>query len=59
MDEYYQTREIEELTDLLEVIYRIASLKGISSEILEQIRKDKKETKGGYEMNYFLVQAEE
>lgn len=59
LHEYYHTKEVEELADLLEVIYRIASLKGISAEKLDRMRMNKKNTKGGFEMNYFLLQAEE
>ncbi len=52
--EYQNDKNPEELTDILEVIYRIAKLKGLSKEQLEKIRLDKVEKKGAFENNLFL-----
>ncbi len=52
--EYQNDKNPEELADILEVIYRIAKLKGISKEQLEKIRFDKVEKKGAFEDNLFL-----
>ena len=52
--EYQNDKNSEELADILEVIYRIAKLKGISKEQLEKIRLDKVEKKGAFENNLFL-----
>ena len=53
--EYQNDKNPEELADILEVIYRIAKLRGISKEELEQIRLDKVEKRGAFEENLFLV----
>ncbi len=53
--EYQKDRKPEELADILEVIYRIAELRGISKEELEKIRVKKIEGRGGFEKNLFLI----
>ena len=53
--EYQSDKNPEELADILEVIYRIAQLKGISKEELENIRAKKNEERGGFEENLFLM----
>ena len=53
--EYQNDKNPEELADILEVIYRIAKLKGISKEELEKIRIKKVEERGGFEKNLFLI----
>ena len=53
--EYQSDKNPEELADILEVIYRIAQLKGISKEELENIRAKKAEERGGFEENLFLM----
>jgi len=58
IDEYYESHSIEELADLLEVIYRIAELKGVTQKNLEQIRKQKNEERGNFSNNLFLISGE-
>ena len=53
--EYQNDKNPEELTDILEVIYRIAQLKGISKEELEKIRIKKLQDMGGFDKNLFLI----
>ncbi len=53
--EYQNDKKPEELADILEVIYRIAKLRGISKEELEKIRIKKLEERGGFEKNLFLI----
>jgi predicted house-cleaning noncanonical NTP pyrophosphatase (MazG superfamily)/quercetin dioxygenase-like cupin family protein len=53
--EYLQSKELEELADLLEVIYRIAELRGASKDNLEALRLQKKLKKGGFEKNMVLL----
>lgn len=49
-------RKLEELADLLEVIYRIAEFRVSSKAELETIRQRKKQEKGGFEKNLsFLI----
>ena len=53
--EYQNDKNPEELADILEVIYRIAQLKGVSKEELEKLRIKKSEERGGFEKNLFLI----
>ena len=53
--EFQNDKNPEELADILEVIYRIAKLRGISKEELEKIRLDKVEKRGAFEENLFLI----
>lgn len=53
--EYPEGKNVEELADILEVIYRIAQLRGVSKEELEKIRIKKSEERGGFEKNLFLI----
>ncbi|MBT4328204.1 MAG: nucleoside triphosphate pyrophosphohydrolase [Candidatus Nitrosopelagicus sp.] len=55
VDEFQNDKNPEELADVLEVIYRIAQLRGISKEQLEEIRIKKSEKRGGFEKNLFLI----
>ena len=53
--EYQNNKNPEELADILEVIYSIAKLKGVSKEELEKIRSKKEKERGGFEKNLFLI----
>ena len=53
--EFQKDKNPEELADILEVIYRIAKLRGISKEELENIRINKAEKRGGFDKNLFLI----
>ncbi|NDB47386.1 MAG: phosphoribosyl-ATP pyrophosphohydrolase [Nitrososphaeria archaeon] len=53
--EYQKDMNPEELADILEVIYKIASIKGISKEELEKIRNQKAEERGAFKKNLFLI----
>jgi predicted house-cleaning noncanonical NTP pyrophosphatase (MazG superfamily) len=57
--EYQSDKNSEELADILEVIYKIAKLKGISKEELEKIRIKKLEERGSFEKNLFLIDTSE
>ena len=58
VNEYSESKDVEELADLLEVIYRISELRGVSSDELDEIRKDKAEKRGKFDSNLFLIDAE-
>ena len=58
LDEYTKSKDIEELADLLEVIYRISELRGVNSDELDEIRKDKVKKRGKFSSNLFLIEAE-
>ena len=55
VDEFQNDKNPEELADILEVIYKIAQLRGISREELEEIRKKKVEKRGSFDKNLFLI----
>lgn len=52
--EYHQDQNIEELADLLEVIYAAAAARGYSAAELEQIRSEKAAARGGFEKRILL-----
>jgi len=58
VNEYTESKDVEELADLLEVIYRISELRGINSVELDKIRKDKAEKRGKFDSNLFLIDSE-
>ena len=58
VNEYSESKDVEELADLLEVIYRISELRGVNSDELDEIRKDKAEKRGKFNSNLFLIDAE-
>ncbi|WP_017755043.1 nucleoside triphosphate pyrophosphohydrolase [Calidifontibacillus oryziterrae] len=59
LTEYLQAttdeESIEELADLLEIIYSLARIHGASIAELEQVREQKAENRGGFENKIFLV----
>jgi predicted house-cleaning noncanonical NTP pyrophosphatase (MazG superfamily) len=55
VNEYLESKSINELADILEVVYRIGELTGTNHAMLERIRKDKAKTRGKFSKNYFLV----
>ena len=50
-----RNKDVEKLADMLEVIYRISELKGVTHDELDKIRKDKAQKCGGFEKNLFLI----
>jgi predicted house-cleaning noncanonical NTP pyrophosphatase (MazG superfamily) len=58
VNEYTESKDIEELADLLEVIYRISELRGVNSDELDKIRKNKAEKRGKFASNLFLIDTE-
>jgi len=58
VNEYSESKDVEELADLLEVINRISELRGVNSDELDKIRKDKAEKRGKFANNLFLIDAE-
>ena len=58
VNEYAESKDVEELADLVEVIYRISELKGVNSDELDKIRKDKAEKRGKFDSNLFLIDVE-
>ena len=52
--EYQADKSLEELADLLEVMYAVAVARGYSVEELERVRKEKFEKRGGFEKRLCL-----
>jgi len=55
--EYHKDQNLEELADLLEVLYATAKARGFSLEDLESVRKQKTEKRGGFEKKILLVKT--
>ena len=55
--EYYKDQNIEELADLLEVIYAAAIARGYSIEELERVRAEKAAKRGGFEKKILLKEV--
>ena len=56
--EYLEDNNIEELADIVEVIYGILNSMNISIEEFEKVRKDKAENRGAFKEKIFLEEAE-
>ncbi len=52
--EYHKDKNIEELADLLEVIYAATKAHGYSIEDLEKVRAEKAENRGGFDKKILL-----
>ena len=57
--EYQADKRIEELADMLEVMYAIVDARGYSVSELEKIRKEKAEKRGGFKNRIFLEKVDD
>ena len=57
--EYQQSNSIEELADILEVVYAIAEARGSSAEEVEAIRSIKAANRGGFKKRILLEDVTE
>lgn len=57
--EYHKDQNIEELADLLEVIYAAAIARGYTVEELERVREQKAENRGAFKERLFLYETDE
>lgn len=57
--EYQESKSIEELADLLEVIRAVAAARGCDWAQLEQLRQEKFIARGGFEKKILLLEVEE
>jgi predicted house-cleaning noncanonical NTP pyrophosphatase (MazG superfamily) len=57
--EYHQSKSVEEIADIMEVLERIAELRGASVEELIRIKNEKSQKRGKFEKNLFLVDTDE
>ena len=55
--EYQESKSMEELADLLEVIRAVAAARGSSIEEVETICRDKAERRGGFEKKIMLTEV--
>ncbi len=55
--EFHKDKNIEELADLLEVIYAIAKAKGVSFNELESVRIEKQHERGGFAEKILLKEV--
>ena len=55
--EYHKDQNIEELADLMEVIYAAVIARGYTLEQLEQIRAEKAATRGGFTKKILLKEV--
>lgn len=53
--EYHRDQTIEELADLLEVIYAAAAARGCTAEQLDRVREEKAAERGRFEKRILLV----
>lgn len=56
--EYHKDQNIEELADLMEVIYAAAEARGYSVDELEKVRKSKVEKRGAFKERILLLSVE-
>ena len=56
--EYHRDKTAEELADILEVVYALASSIGCSQEELQAIYQKKHDARGGFEKKIFLLSSE-
>lgn len=56
--EFHRDRNVEELADILEVVYALAGAIGASREELARVYDRKHEERGGFEDRVFLISKE-
>lgn len=59
VNEYQESQTIEELADIVEVIYAILDYKGVSKEKLEKMRLEKVKKRGEFRKKLFLIDVSE
>lgn len=52
--EYLESGDVEELADVLEVIYALLEVEDMDMVYLEKIRKEKRDERGGFEGRIYL-----
>ena len=57
--EYHKDQSIEELADLLEVVYAAALARGYSLADLEQVRAEKAQQRGAFKKKLLLLEVKE
>lgn len=57
LDEYLESRSTEELADLLEVMMAVAKVSGNDWEVIEQLRVQKRQARGGFDDRIALLEV--
>ena len=57
--EYQADKSLEELADMLEVMYAIAEARGYSVEELQRVRAEKAEKRGGFKEKIYLESVDD
>ena len=55
VNEFSESGDLEEIADILEVVYAICSAKGCSEDEIHEIRAQKRRRRGGFEQKLFLI----
>jgi predicted house-cleaning noncanonical NTP pyrophosphatase (MazG superfamily) len=59
LQEFLADGSLEELADLLEVVYAVAKAQGASVEQLESVRAEKARQRGGFDKRLYLIGVSE
>jgi len=59
VEEYLDDYSVEEMADIMEVIYAILEYRGINMEEVEKVRIKKRNRKGAFKNKVFLKNVEE
>lgn len=57
--EYHRDKNIEELADILEVVFALAKAHGVSGEELMNVYQQKHDDRGGFDDRVFLISKED
>ncbi len=57
LKEYHEDKNIEELADILEVLYAVVKARGYTIDELEETRLKKREERGGFDEKVFLIET--
>ena len=59
IEEYHQDKNLEELGDILEVLYSIAEARGYSIEDLVKLKEEKRNKRGGFSKKIYLISKQQ
>lgn len=59
VEEFLENQKLEELSDILEVVYALAEERGVSPGELETLRLKKKKERGGFNRRLLLLEVQE
>ena len=58
IEEYRRSGDVMELVDVMEIVYKVAELKGFSADWFGLLRERKRAERGGFSENLFLIEGE-